>query len=186
MKTAIAGISLSMTSEQILDSPAPGLPAPENVEREPTRPVDYGALNAAYGTLLAGLLVAASRRSDRLEPIEGSELLVMGTASFALSKVVAREKIGTWMREPFVEQRGGRRRPRGRRLRHAVGELVTCTRCVGAWSALAIVGLRVASPPAGRVAATVLATSGVNDFLQATFRLLCDEANSAPAPDAAP
>ena len=39
----------------------------------------------------------------------------------------------------MVEE-GDDKRPKGRRLRYAVGELMTCTRCMGAWSALALVG----------------------------------------------
>jgi hypothetical protein len=50
---------------------------------------------------------------------------------------------------------------------------------VGAWSALGVVGLRLASPRAGRVVATVLATSAVNDFLQAGFAWIRDGANAA-------
>jgi hypothetical protein len=93
--------------------------------------------------------------------------------------VVAREKIGTWVRDPFVEDAEHGGRPRGRRLERALGELVTCTRCVGAWSALGVVGLRVASPRVGRVVAAVLATSAVNDFLQAGFAWLREGANAA-------
>ena len=81
------------------------------------------------------------------------------------------------MREPFVDEDGGSPRPAGRRLRRAVGELVTCTRCVGAWSALGIVGLRVASPDAGRTVANVLAASAANDWLQSGFRWLCNRAD---------
>jgi hypothetical protein len=58
-----------------------------------------------------------------------------------------------------------------------VGELVTCTRCVGAWSALGVVGLRVVEPRSGRIVANVLAASALNDFLQAGFKLLTSEVN---------
>jgi hypothetical protein len=58
---------------------------------------------------------------------------------------------------------------------------VMCTRCVGAWGALGLVGLRVASPQAGRTVTAVLATSAANDFLQAAFKSLCGVANRAPA-----
>src|SRR6266480_3630857 len=119
-----------------------------------TEPVDYGALN------------------DR---ITGPELIPLSAATFALSKVIARERIGTWMREPFVHEDDGQQ-PRGRRLRRAMGELLTCTRCVGAWSALGIVGLRLAAPSSGRVVTNVLAASAANDFLQAGFRALCAQA----------
>jgi hypothetical protein len=142
----------------------------------PTEPVDYAALNAVYGALLAGVLIATRERA-RHEPIEVRELIPMGAAAFALSKVIAREKIGTWVRDPFVEVEGGEQRPRGRRLRRAVGELITCTRCVGAWSALTVVGLRVADPVAGRTVANVLAVSAANDWLQAAFKLTTAKAD---------
>ena len=128
--------------------------------------------------LLAGV-VAADRRRGEAARLTAADLLPIGAATFALSKTIAREKIGSWVREPFVEETAGRRRLRGSRLRRAVGELVTCTRCVGAWSALGIVGLRVASPDTGRVVTNVLATAALNDFTQAGFRALCEQANRA-------
>jgi hypothetical protein len=140
----------------------------------PTEPQDYAALNAVFAALLAGAAYAARERTRESDPITTRELAVTGAATFALAKVIAKERIGTWMREPFVDEEDGRRpRPRGTRLRHAVGELVTCTRCVGAWSALGLVGLRLASPPTGRVVNDVLAASAMNDWLQAGFKLLC-------------
>jgi hypothetical protein len=142
----------------------------------PTEPVDYAALNAIYGALLTAVLVTTRERA-REDPIRGRELVPLAAATFALSKVIAREKIGTWMREPFVEMREGERKPRGRRMRRAVGELVTCTRCVGAWSALTVVAVRVADPPTGRTLTSVLAASAANDWLQAGFKWLTTATN---------
>jgi hypothetical protein len=142
-------------------------------------PVDYAALNLVYGALLGGLIAATRKRAASQEPIPAIELLPMGVATFALAKVIAREKIGAWMREPFVEEDSTQRRPRGGRLRRAVGELVTCTRCVGAWSALGIVGLRVVEPRSGRIVTNVLAVSAANDWLQAAFKMLTSETNLA-------
>jgi hypothetical protein len=141
-------------------------------------PVDYAKLNAVYAALLAGVLIGTRKRPGAREPIPAHELIPMGAATFALAKVIAREKIGTWVREPFVEHADGERRPRGRRLQRAVGELVTCTRCVGAWSALAVVGLRVADPQSGRIVTNVLAASAANDWLQAGFKLLTEQSNA--------
>jgi uncharacterized protein DUF1360 len=131
----------------------------------PTEPVDYAKINAVYGVLT--LAVVLSTR----------ELVPIAAATFALSKVIAREKIGSWMREPFVEQEGGERRPVGQGVRRAVGELVTCTRCVGAWSALGLVGLRLADPDSGRIVTNVLAASAANDWLQAGFKRLTESVN---------
>jgi uncharacterized protein DUF1360 len=142
------------------------------------RPVDYAAINAVWVTLAAGL-VAATRGRTSKDPITNKELIPLAAATFAVSKAVARERIGTWVREPFVEEQGTpeRQRPKGNRLRRAVGELVTCTRCVGTWSALAVVGLRVADPEAGRALSMILASSAANDWLQAGFKLLTEQTN---------
>lgn len=89
------------------------------------------------------------------------------------------EKVETWLRQPFVDESGDGKRPRGRRLRYAVGELLNCTRCIGAWSALGLVALRLHAPTAGRTATTVLAATASNDALQSAFSLLCAKANAA-------
>jgi hypothetical protein len=83
------------------------------------------------------------------------------------------------MREPFVEETPHGRRPKGTGMRYAVGELLSCTRCVGAWSSLALVGLRVTRPREARVVTAVLATSALNDFLQTGFNWACAAANTA-------
>jgi hypothetical protein len=142
----------------------------------PTDAADYAKINAVYGALMVGVVLSTRERA-RENPISGRELVPIAAATFALSKVIAREKIGSWMREPFVEQDGGGRRPRGSNLQRAVGELVTCTRCVGAWSALGIVGLRLASPESGKTVTNVLAASAANDWLQAGFKLLTATTN---------
>ena len=100
-------------------------------------------------------------------------------ASFALSKLIVHEKVETWLREPFVEERpGGKNRPRGRRLRYAVGELLTCTRCTGAWTALGLVALRLHAPATGRTVTSVLAASAGSDILHAGFSWICARASS--------
>jgi len=158
-------------------------PARESVNgsgaEPPTEPYDYMALNAVFGALLASVVVAARERTRNSEPLTSRDLAVTGAATFALSKVIARERIGTWVRDPFVEEEDGGK-PRGRGLRHAVGELLTCTRCVGAWSALGLVGLRLTSPATGRVVNDVLAVSAMNDWLQASFKLLCAKVDTPP------
>jgi hypothetical protein len=143
------------------------------VSQTPTEASDYALLSAAYGALLAGTAVSARGRP----PIPREELPALAAASFTLSKLIVHEKVETWIRRPFVEESPRGRRPKGRRLRYAVGELLSCTRCTGAWSALALVGLRLHSPAAGRTVATVLAASAGNDMLQAGFTWLCAHAN---------
>jgi hypothetical protein len=156
------------------------------VSQTPTEPADYAALSAVYGALLGATAVAARRR----EPIPRDELPALAAATFALSKLIVHEKVDAWIREPFVEEHGDGRRPKGRGLRYAVGELLTCTRCAGAWTALGLVGLRLYAPATGRTVTTVLAASAGNDMLQATFSWLTGRARSGhdapPGPRAVP
>src|SRR4051812_5590889 len=147
------------------------------VEETPTEPVDYAAISATYGALLATLVLAARERGE--EVLRPTEFVPLGIATFALTKVISREKVETWMRRPFVEEREGR--PKGRRLRFAVGELLTCTRCLGAWSALGLTALRLTRPRESRVVTTALATSAVNDFLFAAFAWLCAASEATEA-----
>jgi hypothetical protein len=148
------------------------------VSRTPTKPIDYAALSAGYGALTGALLVAA--RSREAQPIRGAELPVLGLATFALAKLVAKEKVDAWVREPFLEEGpDGDRRPKGRRLRYAMGELLSCTRCVGQWSALGLVGMRLLRPREAQVVVPVLALAAANDWLQTAFTTLCAEANVA-------
>jgi hypothetical protein len=142
-------------------------------------PVDYAALNALYATVL-GALVLATRRSAADEPIRPAELLPMGAATFAIAKAISREKIGAWIRDPLDEDRLARVEGEPeRRVLSTLRELVTCSRCIGTWSALGLVGLRAASPSTGRLVTAVFATSAANDVGQAAFRWLCSRANAA-------
>ncbi|HET8949360.1 MAG TPA: DUF1360 domain-containing protein [Solirubrobacteraceae bacterium] len=145
------------------------------VSQTPTEAADYAVLSAAYAALLAGTALSARRRPA----IPAAEVPALAAATFTLSKLVVHEKVESWIRQPFVEERpGGNRRPRGRRLRYAVGELLTCTRCAGAWSALALVGLRLHAPATARTINTVLASSAGNDFLHAGFSWICARAST--------
>jgi hypothetical protein len=148
------------------------------VSKTPTKPIDYAALSAGYGSLLSAIVIASRDRGA--DPIRTGEIPVISLATFALAKLVAKEKVESWVREPFLEERpDGERRPKGRRLRYAVGELLSCSRCVGSWSAMGLVGLRLLRPREARVVLPVLAASAANDWLQTGFTALCASANAA-------
>jgi hypothetical protein len=116
----------------------------------PVRPTHYAALGAGWGALLGAVLVAAREKGD--EPVQSAEVLPLGLATFALSKLVAKVE-GRRLGARAV-RRGARRRPapEGTGVRYAVGEILTCTRCVGVWSALGLTALLVTRPREARVA----------------------------------
>ena len=140
------------------------------VTETPTEPVDYAALNAVWAGLLVGVLATTKGEAPKF-----GELPVYGLASFALTKAIAKEKVGTWVRDPLIDESD--RTPKGSRLRYAAGELLTCTRCLGTWSSLGLIGLNAARPREGRIVVGILATAGANDWLQAGFSWLTARSN---------
>ena len=144
-----------------------------NLSDSPTDASDYAAINAVWAGLLGGLLLAS--RDGEAPP--GAELPVLGLATFALSKAIAKEKVGSWVREPVVDHSSEGATPKGRGLRYAIGELLTCSRCLGTWGSLGLVGLRVLRPREGRIVAGILATAGINDWLQAGFTFTTSRVN---------
>ena len=82
------------------------------------------------------------------------------------SGTTAREKVESWIREPFVEETPeGERRPKGHRMRYAVGELLTCPFCLAQWVAGGFVLGAALAPRATRAVAALFATYGVSDAL---------------------
>ena len=145
----------------------------EPVSQTPTEPLDYALLSGTFSSLLVLSALAARGR----DTIPAAEYVPLATATFALSKLLVHEKVETWVRQPFVEETADGKRPKGRGLRYAVGELLSCTRCSGAWSALALVSLRTHSPELAKTVTTVLSVSAGNDFLHSSFTWLASRTN---------
>jgi hypothetical protein len=145
----------------------------------PTEKPPYQAYATIAGIFLGGLAGVAglSRRSS---PSTALELVALGAATFKVSRTLSRERVGSFVRQPFVEgdaDTGEDEQPAGTGLQRAIGELVTCPRCVGTWSAAALVSTEMLSPRFGRVLTWSLGVSAANDFLQAAFAALCAKAN---------
>jgi hypothetical protein len=146
---------------------------------EPTETPPYGAYAAIAGAFLTGLgLVAAAAR--RSPPATALELVALSAATFKASRTLSRERVASFVRQPFVEgeaDRGEAERPAGEGLQRAIGELVTCPRCVGTWSAAVLASAQMLTPRFGRALTWTLAAAAANDFLQAGFVALCAKAN---------
>lgn len=154
----------------------------KTLEQTPTRPRDYAALSLTYAAITATVGQVALRRGSLKKPEPLSELAWTSLAAFALSQAVVHEKVETWLRRPFLEEADGDQQdadhePRGTGLRYAVGELLACTRCSGAWASLGLTSLTVIHPTTGRLLTRVLAASAVNDFLQTGFVAAREAAN---------
>jgi Protein of unknown function (DUF1360) len=134
----------------------------------------YEAYAAIAGIFLAGLGVV-SLLARRSPPATALDLVALSAATFKASRTLSHERVASFMREPFVE--GEEERPAGEGLQRALGELVTCSRCVGTWVAAGLASSQMAAPRFGRALTWTLGAAAANDFLQAAFTALCAKAN---------
>lgn len=137
-----------------------------------TPPRDYAVLSAGFATAVAALAVAARRRRGEVGSAQIGELPALMLATFGLSRILVHERVAGWVRSPFVDEGAEGRPARGTGVRHAVGELVTCTRCTGVWVGAGLVGTRVLAPALGQTVMSVFAAAGANALLQAGFARL--------------
>jgi Protein of unknown function (DUF1360) len=140
----------------------------------------YAAIVAAFaGTLAgAGALAYALGRDPRDQST--LDLAVLLAANFKAARTVTDDEVTSWLREPFVRGRAhkGDEEPlEDRGVRQAIGELITCSRCVGVWTAAVLTTAHVVAPRFGRLATWSLAIAGASDFLQASFAALTAKAN---------
>jgi hypothetical protein len=148
-------------------------------QRTPPYPAYAGIMSTFVGGLAAAGGLAKVLDRDAREH-SALDLVVLGLATFKLSRTIARDEVTSFLREPFVEgqaKEGGERPVETGDLRQAIGELVTCSRCIGTWVAAGLSGTQVVAPQFGRLLTWALATGGANDLLQAAFAGLTANAN---------
>jgi hypothetical protein len=144
----------------------------------------YAAYAGIMGTFVGGLAAAGlvARLLDR-DPRENStlDLAVLGAATFKAARTISRDEVTSFLRDPFVEgeaHEGGESPVETGDVRQAIGELVTCSRCIGTWVAGGLAATQIIAPQFGRMLTWTLAAAGVNDWLQAGFAALTNKANA--------
>ncbi len=144
----------------------------------------YRAYAAIMGTFLAGMGAVSAAAAARNRPhfeMAPIDLALLGLATFKASRTVARDKVTSFVREPFVQGEaydGEDEKPtHDSDLKQAIGELVTCTRCIGTWIGAGLASTQILAPRAGRLLTSVLAAGAVNDFLLAGFSALTAKSN---------
>jgi hypothetical protein len=143
----------------------------------------YGAyaliMSAFAGSLAAaGALAHALDRDPREH--DALDLVVLGAATFKAARTIARDEVTSFLREPFVAgeaHEGGEDPVETGDMRQAIGELVTCSRCIGTWVAAGLGCAQILAPRFGRLLTWTLAAGAANDFAQAGFAALTAKAN---------
>ena len=143
----------------------------------------YRAYAAIMGTYAGGLAAAAAlaRLLDR-DPRDDTalDLAVLGLATFKAARTIARDEVTSFIRAPFVTgdaHEGGEEPKETGDIQQAIGELVTCSRCVGTWAAAGLATTQMLAPRTGRLLTWTLAAAGINDVFQAGFTALTHKSN---------
>lgn len=143
----------------------------------------HTAYAAIVGTFVSGLAAAGLlARALGRDPLEHRplDLVMLGAATFKAARTISGDEVTSFIRDPFVEgeAHGGGESPiESGDLRQAIGELVTCSRCIGTWAAAGLTTTQVIAPRFGRLLTWTLAAAGMNDFLQAGFAALTSKSN---------
>jgi hypothetical protein len=149
----------------------------------PSQPpyASYAALVGVYSGSLAAAGLVAKLLGRGPQDHTTLDFAVLAAASFKAARTVARDEVTSFVRQPFV--RGEAHSGEGEQpvetggMQQAIGELVTCTRCVGTWTAAGLTAAQILAPRTGRLLTWSLAAAAVNDFLQAGFAALTAKAN---------
>lgn len=148
-------------------------------EKPPLR--GYVQLIATFGAAVAGLLLRHGRRGSLPDRFPISDALMLGVATHKMASVVTQDLVTKPIRKPFVREEW---RPddgelhetsRGRGLRKAIGDLVTCKYCSATWVALALTAVYLESPRVGRTLNAIFTAVAVSDWLHRGYERLSDD-----------
>ena len=116
-----------------------------------------GAFLAGTGTAVAEL----SRRRRLPVRFAFGDIMLLGVATYQLSRTISRDRVRAFLDEPFAKQGEsagrGEVQAEGEGLRRAVGELLICPFCMTQWVGAAFLLSLCAAPRTTRFAASLFA-----------------------------
>jgi uncharacterized protein DUF1360 len=129
----------------------------------------YGAFAVAFNTAVAGGLAVAHRRNGLPERWSAGDIVLLGTASAKLSRLVAKDRVLAFVRAPFTRfdedtQRGEvSESARGTGVQRTLGELLVCEYCLAQWVSAGFVVGSTLAPRATRAVVAMFAAYAVSD-----------------------
>ena len=133
----------------------------------------YALLATAFTAGVTAFTAVARRRGVRPPAaVPPSDVVLLGTATYKAARLLTRDRITSFVRAPFTRRASEgpasevTDEPRGRGVRRAVGDLVSCPFCTSVWVAGALVCAYTAAPRATRLVCAGLGAVTVADCLQ--------------------
>jgi len=138
---------------------------------------EYAALIATFASAFGVALAAARHRRGELpERVGAGDVVMAGIATQKLSRLIAKDRVTSVVRAPFAREEGRAgpgevsERPRGGRVRRAIGELLTCPFCLSQWVAGGFTAGLLLAPRPTRVVIGMFDIVALSDFLQVAYK----------------
>ena len=135
----------------------------------------YAVLLLTYFTTVLTLgLVVRRRRALPARP-QAADLAMVAVATHKVARMLSKDSVLAAVRMPFTryEEPAGagevNESVRGRGLRHAIGELLTCPFCLAQWVATLFTFGMLLAPRATRQVASVFCAVTASDYLQFAY-----------------
>ena len=147
----------------------------EKEECEEQLLAEYAALLAFYMASVAVLTGAALQQKQLPKRLSLLDLALLGIATHKLSRIIAKDRITSILRAPFVSyiRSAGagevEEEPRGRGIQRGIGNLISCPYCVAPWCATALAFGFMFAPRVTRFFAGILASVATSDFLHRAY-----------------
>jgi hypothetical protein len=133
--------------------------------------------------LAVATVTAAGRITGRELPERYSvaDIAIGALATHKFTRLLSKGSVTAPIRAPFTEftEPAGsaelNERARGGRVRHTIGELLTCPFCLGQWVGTGYVATLALAPKQARAWAAVFAVTGISDNLQQVYARLRDD-----------
>ena len=158
---------------EALEQTQDGDHAHEHRDRRPL--ANYALLAGVFNTAFArGARQGRPRREGpRAHPGAGHP--AGRVATHKLSRIITKESVTGFARTPFTRYKGRSGKgeveeaPKGRGLRRAVGELLTCPYCMDQWISGAFTAGMLLAPRHTRVVTSMFASLAISDGLQMAY-----------------
>src|SRR5437588_1742161 len=139
---------------------------------------DYASLLGFYVASVA-VLTGMAMEQDRLPKRFGLlDLALLGAATHKLSRIIAKDRITSILRAPFVSyiRSAGagevEEEPRGHGIQRGIGQLISCPYCMAPWCATAVGFGFIFAPRLARFFASILGSVALSDFLHQSYLAL--------------
>jgi Protein of unknown function (DUF1360) len=158
-----------------------GAKTAEKEECEEQLLTEYATLLGFYLTSVAVLAGIAAEQKRLPRKFSVLDLALLGIATHKLSRIVAKDRITSILRAPFVSyiRSAGagevEEEPRGRGIQRGIGHLISCPYCMAPWCATALAFGLVFAPRATRFFSGILLSVTASDFLHRAYARLKEE-----------